>query len=370
MYSVPSLSFEDESVGSDPINLDQASSWIREFKRRFSGLKPKWSQAFTDVGANHVLLVKDLQTLHSTVSALSTQVGSLPTGDFVGFGSTLWSALGNMARTITDHTTTLASTASAIQDLRQSAIENAEERETGKLHERERLQSIEKCLQVFESRFSKILPILRAAKLSTQGNTSNSVPRADYEVLQWQVAQLTATVDSMQTILWDSGSPSPAVVPQAGNQVIQEIQTQLKQLQHQVVGGGVKIGSKIFQSFDLVETWVKAELPNQRYGLFVDAVSLLDFFSCIGHVDADKTFAAFHNQQKTGFSSMYEVRVAASVQNVFPMVLGRSNGGKRTFSLFTGMFKHPLCCLGTISRSKFCLKMRVENGGLLCGSLS
>lgn len=119
-----------------------------------------------------------------------------------------------------------------------------------------------------------------------------------------------------------------------------------------------------------METWVKAELPNQRYGLFVDAVSLLDFFSCIGHVDADKTFAAFHNQQKTDFSSMYEARVAASVQNVFPMVLGRSNGGKRTFSLFTGMFKHPLCCLGTISRSKFCLKMRVENGGLLCGSLS
>jgi hypothetical protein len=75
----------------------------------------------------------------------------------------------------------------------------------------------------------------------------------------------------------------------------------------------------------MVETWVKTELPNQRYGLLVDAVSLLDFFSCIGHVDADKTFAAFHSQQKTGFSSMYEARVVASVQNVFPMVLGRSN---------------------------------------------
>ncbi len=57
-------------------------------------------------------------------------------------------------------------------------------------------------------------------------------------------------------------------------------------------------------------------LPTQRYGLFVDAVSLLDFFTCIGHMDADKTFAAFHSQQKTGFTSMYEARVAASVQNV------------------------------------------------------
>lgn len=87
----------------------------------------------------------------------------------------------------------------------------------------------------------------------------------------------------------------------------------------------MQIGAKVFQSFDIVETWVKTELPTQRYGLFVDAVSLLDFFSCIGHMDADKTFAAFHSQQKTGFTSMYEARVAASVQNVFPMVFGKSS---------------------------------------------
>jgi hypothetical protein len=325
LYSVPTLSFGDDSVGSDPLDLEQMSSWIRELKARFSGLKPKWSQAFTEVETNHVLLVKDLQTLHSTVSALTTQVGSLPTGDFVGFGSTLWSALGNMAWTMTDHTTTLASTVSAIQDLRQASIEAAEEHENEKLQEQGRLQSIEKCLQVFESHFSKILPILRAAKVSVQGSASNSVPRTDYEVLQKQVAQLTTTVESMQTVLWDSGCSSPAVSPQAGDPVILEIQSQLKQLQHQVVGGGVRIGAKIFQSFDMVETWVKSELPNQRYGLFVDAVSRLDFFSCIGHVDANKTFAAFHSQQKNGFSSMYEARVAASVQNVFPIVLGRSN---------------------------------------------
>ncbi len=56
----------------------------------------------------------------------------------------------------------------------------------------------------------------------------------------------------------------------------------------------------------------------------MDAVSLLDFFTCVGHVDAEKSFSAFYNQQKSGFASMYEARVAASVKNVFSMVFGRS----------------------------------------------
>ena len=133
-------------------------------------------------------------------------------------------------------------------------------------------------------------------------------------------------MDSLKGALWDSGNlpganssnPAPGVDPAT----ILALQAQLKALQHQVIGGGVQLGTRVFQSFDVVETWVKSDLPNQRYGLFVDAVSLLDFFSCIGHMDADKTFAAFHSQQKTGFTSMYEARVAASIQNVFPMVFG------------------------------------------------
>lgn len=57
----------------------------------------------------------------------------------------------------------------------------------------------------------------------------------------------------------------------------------------------------------------------------MDAVSLLDFFSFVSHVDAEKSMSAFYNQQKSGFTSIYEARVAASTQNLFPMVFGRSN---------------------------------------------
>ncbi len=87
---------------------------------------------------------------------------------------------------------------------------------------------------------------------------------------------------------------------------------------------------------------MKTDLPNQCYGLFVDAVSLLDFFSCIGHVDADKTFAAFHSQQKTGFTLMYKARIAASIQNVFPMVFGRTSSSGMDDSEYIPAIQDPM----------------------------
>jgi hypothetical protein len=107
------------------------------------------------------------------------------------------------------------------------------------------------------------------------------------------------------------------------NQVI-NLGAQVELLQQRILGDGVQIGSKIFQSFDNLRAWVPLHLPTCRYGLFVDAVSLLDFFTCIGHVDAEKTFSAFYSQQRSGFVSMYEARVAAAMQNLFPMVFGGS----------------------------------------------
>ena len=67
-----------------------------------------------------------------------------------------------------------------------------------------------------------------------------------------------------------------------------------------------------------------AELPIHRYGLFVDAVSLLDFFSFLGHIDTEKQLSAFHSQQKAGFATQYELRVATSIQNLFPHVFGKT----------------------------------------------
>jgi hypothetical protein len=79
-----------------------------------------------------------------------------------------------------------------------------------------------------------------------------------------------------------------------------ELQAQMKQLHLRVLGKGVQIANKTFQSFDKVKTWVTCYLPNRRYGLFVDGVSIFEFFS-LGHVDAEITYTSFYSQHRTGF---------------------------------------------------------------------
>ena len=76
----------------------------------------------------------------------------------------------------------------------------------------------------------------------------------------------------------------------------------MKQLQLRVVGKGVQIANRTFQSFDDVRTWVITNLPIRRYGLFVDGVSIFEFFTH-GHIDAETTYSSFYSQHRTGFKS-------------------------------------------------------------------
>jgi hypothetical protein len=98
----------------------------------------------------------------------------------------------------------------------------------------------------------------------------------------------------------------------------------MKQLQLRVVGKGVQIANRTFQSFDDVRTWVITNLPIHRYGLFVDGVSIFEFFTH-GHIDAETTYSSFYSQYRTGFQSTFEARVASSIQNLFPTVFGKSD---------------------------------------------
>jgi len=123
-----------------------------------------------------------------------------------------------------------------------------------------------------------------------------------------------------------NAAPSPtSVIPVSTDSNLQDIRHQLKILQHWIVGSGVKVGAKVFQSFEDVQVWVKSDLPIRRYGLFVDAVSILDFFSCLGHIDTENQVSTLHNTNRAGFTSIYESRVATSVQNIFPKIFGKGD---------------------------------------------
>jgi hypothetical protein len=136
-----------------------------------------------------------------------------------------------------------------------------------------------------------------------------------------KISEIQAKVTHLEQVV--HGSYRSSSVAHNLDATVRDVQGQLKLLQQRITGNGVQIGTKVFQSFEDVKVWVRTHLPNRRYGLFVDGVSLLDFISAANHTDTEKTFTAFHNQQKTGFASMYEARIALSTQHLFPMVFGR-----------------------------------------------
>lgn len=119
-------------------------------------------------------------------------------------------------------------------------------------------------------------------------------------------------------------SSDSSILPQ-----VHELQVQMKQFQLHVVGKGIQIANKVFQSFDEVLTWVTTQLPNHRYGLFVDGISIFEFFTH-GHIDAEATYSSFYSQHRTEFAFSNEAWVASSIQNRFPAVFGKSDSNVDT----------------------------------------
>lgn len=358
IFSVlPALSFDDEALDDfeeeavvDLVPLQKVFSIVKENCNRFSRLKLKWSQTFAEVEASHLVVVKDLQKLKNSTVVLRNLLGK-PDRINGNERPSLWCGLRHLSDSMGEKLQSLsglqASSQNALETLqrdqlglKQSMTELGEEQDNFQHTTGDRLAQIERCLTTYEQRFTKILPILLSVKPQNKSPTQES----ELQAFKMQLQEMEAKVLSLQEILWDGGVSAPPLGQFASSnvdEILRDLRAQVLILQQRVVGGGVQIGTRVFQSFEDVIVWVKAELPCQRYGLFVDAVSLLDFFTCIGHVDAEKTFAAFHSQQRSGFSSMYEARVAASIQNLFPMVFGKSSSSGLDDSEFLPAIQDP-----------------------------
>jgi hypothetical protein len=193
LHPVPTLSYEDESIASGKTEVENAK-WIKEFRRRFSSIKSKWSRAFCDMEANHLLVVKDLQVLQSSATSFASQLGT-PTEDFTP-GATIWSVLSGFAKTTAAHGAALVVASESTQDLRQSLTELAESHEAAQAQITSKLQLLERLSHVFESRFNKILPLI--VSLKGQPPTVSNKPGDDLIALQNQVQHLAATVDSLK----------------------------------------------------------------------------------------------------------------------------------------------------------------------------
>jgi len=342
LQGFPLLSFDDLSQEEDAapytsLTPSQISDILRKFTKRFASMKAKWNSAFSDVEANYLVVVKDLTELQHFTNTVASSVGppdpAQPTASRL-----LWDQVQFVHSTAVDHFNALsqsiaessANVTTVTQDFSLlhssvTAVENTVSSATAALQQR--LLQVESTLQSFDTMFARHLPILKHLQTTTTGpNTATATQATDPNLLN-HIQDLQLQVRKLQDTLWSQSlqpTPTPAT-PSITDAALLDLQAQVKLLQVRIVGDGVQIGTRIFQSFDDVQAWVVSELPIRRYGLFVDAVSLLDFFTSIGRVEAEKTFSSFYNQSKSGFVSMYEARVATSIQNLFPMVFSKSD---------------------------------------------
>jgi hypothetical protein len=339
MSVIPMLSFDEseDGLGEDgtELNAGDVSSYIRKFRSHFLKLKDKWNKAFTEVEAGYGVVVQDLQQLHLMSKGQSNVLGQPVPLDGVTPPS-LWGGLQRVHESVSTVTSEIQAQAKAINSLAEDqthlthSVIDLEHQVDVTTVLANTVTSLTSDLRALETRFLRLVPLLNNLK---RGNIApaSSLGGDPAHTLASKMEVCEQTVNTFRKVLEDlQGRPTgPDVDVSALDSRIREVQTQMKQLQLKVVGKGVQIANKTFQSFEDVKTWVDLNLPNHRYGLFVDGVSIFEFFAA-GHVDAETTYSSFYSQHRTGFKSTFEARVASSVQNLFPSVFGKSDSNVDT----------------------------------------
>lgn len=97
-------------------------------------------------------------------------------------------------------------------------------------------------------------------------------------------------------------------------------------LKGRVSGEQIVVGQLSFPSFQELSSWVAKYMSSNRFGLACDAMSYPDFFF-VGTQSVDIHMTTFHGSAKNGFQTMFESRVAASAQNLLPVIFGKAAAG-------------------------------------------
>jgi hypothetical protein len=337
---VPMLSFDESTASGEDMasemDLAEVTTFIYKFRSQFASLKTKWARAFTEVEAGYGLVVEDLQKLQKICQGQSAIVGSPLTLDGET-PPTLWDGLHAVHETVTGVASAVQVQAQSIDALSANqthlthsvlALESQADESTGLADVVSRLTM---DLRALENRVLRLVPLLNQLR---RNQPSTGIPALDVDshlVLAAKVENCEQLLQSFRQTLTDlQDRPNDHIQGTSSfDSRLREVQVQMKQLQLKVVGKGVQIANKTFQTFEDVKVWVDANLPNHRYSLFVDGVSIFEFFTA-GHIEAEATYSAFYSQHKTGFKSTFEARVVASVQNLFPSVFGRSDSNVDT----------------------------------------
>jgi len=306
-FSFESTSFDDVETEEGILQEDTQVRLVK-VESKLHQLKAKLGRPFLDIDASYAVMVSDLQKLHDPVKSLSVMIGP--------FSTVVKSPNATMSRII-------QSSMDKIQELDKfnlwvsaDLIKLSEEVESQKrslntLQEEvaevqdlpsqfdQWMHASNRTFESFNKRFATIRTVMSRIPPDFNYNKENETPGGNMKQ-----------------------SEVPAVADQLYRRVL-DLEEKIKIPESRVVGAGVQLGGLVFQSFEDFNAWVKLKVPKERFGLFVDGYSFLEFFSLSGHIDTESDAAAFSHSQKTGFSTCIEAQLAISFKNLFPVVFGK-----------------------------------------------
>jgi len=316
---IPMLTSFDDSVDSEEGNshdLDLADdvNYIQKFKARFSSLKSKRARAFIEVESGYSLVAQDLQKLHAASQSQSQTVGQ-PV-ELVGeVPESLWHGLSVVHDSVSAVASSVKAQSSSIEaladdqnHLTHSVLALESQAEDISLSVASQVAALTTDLRALEGRVLRLVPLLTHLKKGNPPQSMANPIEPNSIALAVKVTNCEQALVALRRNLEDQLTSQPQIsLPNslALECSIKELHIQMKQLQLKVVGKGVQVANKTFQAFDDVKTWVDTHLPNHWYGLFVDGVSIFEFFSA-GHIDAETTYSYFYSQHRTGFKSTFE----------------------------------------------------------------
>ena len=367
---------------------DSLSQLLKRFHESFDSIATTWPVPFQDIERHFELLDSDMSAIQTAIENLRKSIGK----EVSVLGITnpdLWCAIDTLASSVGD---LLEPT---FREGLLTSMKTLASLETHQASLGTSIESLRSKCEAYDGHFEAIGPFLLEVRRFLDSNASGApgvppvvspvanLPRLE-SVFKSEVDQQRAIIESLTERilrLESASSSAPAPTPTAwssglvaGSTVsalmmdqgvivdrIVQMEHKLQTLERRLVGDGVSVGIYAFQSFEDCRVWMKTHVPNHRYGLFVDVISLFELF-CMDHITTSETIGSFYNSKKTGFATMYEASHAASMTNMLPTILGKGSKDGMDSSRFLPGLQHPdKWSYGGTSGLRFQIERELQN---------
>jgi hypothetical protein len=337
---------DDDDASLLPAGLSRFLNLLREFLTKYD----TWLLQPHNIMARRAgRLEEDIHQLRFYCEGVNSKLGWSVCIQGVGFPD-VWAAIEFVASSMPED---------AVQSSHSTVLNDLLDKITGisgdfvalrlqLLRVEEKSRFCEESVGKFDARFAFIHPILLSIK-----DLSNLMPR----VLAWLEAleersrslreQSTSDPwtnqfrqDSNRAPTPDSyhlGDRSEELLPRDSDACLRTLEHTVKSLEKRIVGDGICIKNFLFQSKEDMQIWLKTNLPNNRFGLFLDAVSIFNFLAQ-SHTDDQANMSHLYASQKSGFDTTYESTVLSFMKNLFPNIIEKGGAdGLDTSKLLPGL---------------------------------